>query len=194
MQKNIINILIIIALVIGFYFLFSWLYRESGNDSRWTFRPEKKVLTYEEQQVEKEKNSVNDANLYNEAIKNKNTETCASITDTTEKTRCLDMVGATLALDALDREKCSTLSSSGMISICQDNIAYRTASEKNDKSLCASISLENIRNNCLEEREQVLLQSLTSSGTVSLETCGTFETSTWKEKCNSLVVVKDDSA
>lgn len=193
MQKNIINILIIIALVIGFYFLFSWLYQED-NRSIWTFRPEKKVLTYEEQQVEKEKNSVNDANLYNEAIKNKNTETCASITDTTEKTRCLDMVGATLALDSLDREKCSTLSSSGMISLCQDNIAYRTATEKNDKSLCASISLENIRNNCLEEREQVLLQSLTASGTVSLETCGTFETSTWKEKCNSLVVVKDDSA
>lgn len=193
MQKNIINILIIIILFTGFYFLFSWLYQED-NRSMWTFRPEKKVLTYEEQQVEKEKNSVNDANLYNEAIKNKNTETCASITDTTEKTRCLDMVGATLALDGLDREKCSTLSSSGMISLCQDNIAYRTASEKNDKSLCASISTENVRNNCLEEREQVLLQSLTASGTVSLETCGAFETSTWKEKCQSLVVVKDDSA
>lgn len=91
MQKNIINIFIIILLFTGFYFLFSWIYQED-NRSIWTFRPEKKILTYEEQQKEKEQNSARDSALYNEAIKNKNKEMCLSITDASEQIRCLDMV------------------------------------------------------------------------------------------------------
>lgn len=194
MRTKIINILIIIGVFIGFYFLYAYLSRPvSGDGQRWTSEKEQKTLSYEDLQKNKEDQAQKDTDNSNEAIKFRNSELCKVIQDTLQKQNCLDMVMASLALDEKDPLKCSTLSSSGIIIRCQDNVYFSLAGEKNDKASCRSITDENIRMSCLETIEKVLFAQATASGSVMSDLCATFESSV-KTECEHSIVAKNDTS
>lgn len=177
MQKNIINIVIIIAVFLGFYFLYSYLAPESETGNRWMFRKEVQNPPYDEVLKNSADQAEKDIAIYNEAIKNRSSELCLTIGDIGQKKSCLDMIGATLALDEKNIEKCSVLSSSGMIVRCQDNIYYSLSTEKNNKESCRSIQDENIAKNCIESVEKSLFVLANASGSISSSICATFESS-----------------
>ncbi len=190
MRKNLLDILIIIGIFAGFYFLFIYLGPKEAVQ-KWTFHttPFAKEDT---PVVDKEVQSQKDTTTYNDAITKKDPTLCESISDLSERSRCKDNITISVAVETHDRSNCSSLSGA-MLVRCEDTVIYSLASRDADKSLCREISDENIQTNCLKEQEEIMLKKASGSGQISREFCTLFETE-WKTQCESLVSRVDESS
>lgn len=188
-----IDILIIIGLIIWAYGLYSFFISELPL-SHWTIKPAAKTpLSYEENEEKKQAQAVIDSQIYNAAIDARDTSTCEKISDQGERSRCLDAVGASLALLEQDEKKCDSLSSWEMIERCRDNVIFSRAEANNDTTMCEKISDENLRLQCREILEQAQFQNAMNSWVI-LDTafCRTFSGSV-REKCEARIVYVTDA-
>lgn len=65
--------------------------------------------------------SKNEATLFKEYIANSNLDGCATLSDSSLKNRCHDMVTLTLARTNKDPSLCNTLTNTGMTAMCQQS-------------------------------------------------------------------------
>jgi hypothetical protein len=193
MRRQIIDILIILFLLVGAFFLYTYFFGVPKMLEQWTFhREEKSSGTYQDVKRTNEEVAKMDAQIYNTALKNLDTQLCKTIVNLPEQSRCHDMITATEALKNKDQEMCKTLSSTGIAERCRDNIVLFYAEKDQDRSKCTNLIDDTLRLECIETIDMKTLSARVASGTTDDIFCQSLAESLQK-KCRSHVLRKKDN-
>lgn len=174
MVRKIIDVCIIIGLCIGAYYIVAIFWGDTPLAENWTFRKEPKAVgSYEDMRERERISAERDASIYNEALKSHDFALCDTLSDTREKSRCSDMIGASLALKSGKKEQCDTIKSSDVKERCRDNIAFSQAELSLSRDICETISDKNLSIQCYNSVDTTNLSLRTSSGIVDSVFCET---------------------
>ncbi len=171
MQKSFI-ILLVSALLGGV--LFFMLSSPSDNSKPvWTFHTQEKQIpmTYAESVSQQKEVQATDSALYNDAVLNESATGCTLIAAVSLKTRCQDVIGASIAQKSGDIRLCERLSDSGSKMNCEDAIVLVEAEKTIDQLVCARIHEENLRINCQKTVDEKRLKAASASGEISPDFC-----------------------
>ncbi len=192
MNQKILCISLVVLILMGGLLLYLGFFDTPKVLEKWIFHSsEKPVLGYEDMKKEKEKQSLADKEIYNNALKTQDNNLCKDIKSIDEKRRCYDMIGASLALKEKNKEKCDTLSNTGMIERCRDNVVFALAEAWGDKIGCAIISDENLRLQCETMIDTKNLSLRVASGSLDAAFCETLTWEVW-DRCRAQITRRDD--
>ncbi len=153
------------------YFLF--FYQTPVWNIGYDITPSSTTLTYEQERANIEQNNIENAQLYNTAMRDQNATLCEGITNEDKQTECRDMIAATAAKKSGTIETCDTLTSTGVISLCRDAISSDRAIATQDRSICNHISDMDRRSYCKDQVDKVILAQHIEAHTVTRELCNT---------------------